>query len=221
MAKIFSPIKQRINLFIDNQSIVREDFYKLTGISSSNFKGNGAKSELGGEKIVNILTAYPTLNSEWLLTGIGKMLKSDSIAAEEQEPYGRIGLPLIPIEVAAGFGNGEIQVMDYEAERYVIPEFKELKVDFLIRVTGPSMFPTYSQGDIVGCRKHPLDTFFRWNQVYVLDTKQQGAIIKRVNKSKDEEVIICVSDNELYKPFELPLSELNGLALVVGSISLV
>ncbi|WP_408066198.1 helix-turn-helix transcriptional regulator, partial [Zunongwangia profunda] len=69
------------------------------------------------------------------------------------------------------------------------------------------------------CKKLPMDTFFQWNKVYVLDTIQ-GALIKRVKKSKLENHILCISENKEYEPFDLNLSEVNSLALVVGAIGL-
>lgn len=57
--------------YIDNLDITKEKFFKDTELSASNFKGKGAKSELGGDKIVKILTVYPNLSPKWLLTGEG------------------------------------------------------------------------------------------------------------------------------------------------------
>lgn len=76
--KIFSPIKERLLQFIDNKGIKKDFFFKKIGLSASNFKGSGAKSELGGEKIVKILSEYTELNADWLLTGRGEMLKSNN-----------------------------------------------------------------------------------------------------------------------------------------------
>lgn len=70
-------IKGRILAFLKEQGILREDFYRSTGLSASNFKGAALKSELGGEKIVKILTTYKELSPDWLLTGNGSMLKQN------------------------------------------------------------------------------------------------------------------------------------------------
>jgi len=129
------------------------------------------------------------------------------------------GIPLIPLDAMAGFGTGESQIMDYETERYIVPEFEELNVEFMIRVKGSSMYPKYSSGDIVACKKLPLDTFFQWNKVYVLDT-EQGPMIKRVKKSELKDHLLCVSENEKYDPFDLHLNHLNALAIVIGVIRL-
>lgn len=78
-----STIKENILYFIEKQGISKSLFYEISGISASNFKGSGLKSEIGGDKIVKILTLFPDLNSEWLLTGKGSMLKSNDIASND------------------------------------------------------------------------------------------------------------------------------------------
>lgn len=70
-----STIKKNIFYFIDYKGITKEEFYNKTGISSSNFKGINRKSEIGGDKLIKILTIYPEINAEWLITGKGSMLK--------------------------------------------------------------------------------------------------------------------------------------------------
>lgn len=85
MGKI-STIKKNILYFIENQNIKKEDFYRNIGISASNFKGIGLSSELSSDKIVKIMSFYPSINSEWLLTGKGEMLKSEGPAPVPSPP---------------------------------------------------------------------------------------------------------------------------------------
>lgn len=129
-------------------------------------------------------------------------------------------IPLIPIGAMAGFGTGTVQIMNYEVSNYVVPEFTELSVDFMIRVKGSSMYPKYSSGDLVACKKlFTQDIFFQWNKVYVLDT-EQGALIKRVKKGIDDQHLLLTSENSNYDSFELHLSKVYAIALVVGVIRL-
>lgn len=128
------------------------------------------------------------------------------------------GIPLIPIDAMAGFGSGEFQIMNYETSMYRVPEFEELNTDFMIKVKGSSMYPKYSSGDTVACKKLNLSNiFFQWNKVYVLDT-EQGALIKRIKKGSDNEHILLVSENPNYEPFELHLSQVYAVAIVIGVI---
>ena len=57
---------------------LRLQFFEQNQLAASNFSGKGAESALSTDKIVQILTCYPELNSEWLLLGRGEMLRSAS-----------------------------------------------------------------------------------------------------------------------------------------------
>lgn len=72
-----SEIKGRFLQFLDKQNISVYKFSTESGISKSNFSGKSLESELGGEQISKILTYFPNLNPEWLLLGIGEMLRSE------------------------------------------------------------------------------------------------------------------------------------------------
>lgn len=79
------------------------------------------------------------------------------------------------------------------------------------------MQPKYYSGDIVACKRLPIDTFFQWNKVYVIDS-EQGVIIKRVRPGRDDKHIMLVSGNMAYAPFELPLEKVYSIALVIGVV---
>lgn len=172
------------------------------------------------------------LEKTWIVCGEGNVLKSggrnkqvyegDTSKANLSEPNDtdlikEKGIPLIPIDAMAGYGGGEVQVMEYETERFIVPTFKGS--DYLINVRGSSMYPKYNSGDLVACKHLPLDTFFQWNKVYVLDT-EQGVIIKRICKAENDEYVTIVSDNKSYDPFELHKSDIRSIAIVIGVIRL-
>jgi phage repressor protein C with HTH and peptisase S24 domain len=174
------------------------------------------------KRLANLIQAkYLNVDLVWLLTGVGSMLKENisiSAIAMPAPIATNEGIPLIPVSAMAGFGTGDIDgVLEYECERYIVPAFKG--AEFLITVRGSSMYPKYSNGDIVACRKVPLDTFFQWNKIYVIDSTQ-GALIKRVHKGTDEAHIILISENEKYEPFEIHRQEIRSLAIVMGVIRL-
>lgn len=213
-------IKERIIQLIEYKDIGKEDFYKKIGMTSANFRGSAKKSPLNSNAIENILSEIPDVNPNWLLTGEGEMLKSEKVTTNHLPTFRKM-IPLIPLDAMAGFGTGDVSVMDYETEQYYVPEFERLQVDYMIRVKGSSMQPKYNSGDVVACKKIPLDgLFFQWNKVYVLDTVQ-GALIKRIHQGEDKEHIKIVSDNKDYPPFELNVKEnVRAVALVVGVVRL-
>lgn len=72
--------KERILIFLEANSIKKETFYRETGISASNFKGAGLKSDLGVDKLARILRVYPDLNDNlvWLISGDGELLTAEN-----------------------------------------------------------------------------------------------------------------------------------------------
>ena len=198
----------------------KRDFATKLGISASMITEiSKGRSSVGTSAIQNIVLQF-NINANWLLTGEGDMLQGENgrkIETAHQVPEGSDeGIPLLPISAMAGAFTGEVTVMEYECERYVIPAFKG--ADFMIRVTGDSMFPTYRSGDLVACQRVPLeDLFFQWNKVYVLDTVQ-GPLIKRIKRGTDPDHILIVSDNTDYDPYEITRNQFNGVALVRGIV---
>lgn len=164
-----------------------------------------------GKKIADKMEKELGISSVYLLTGKGNLL------LEGFETETEVGLPLIPISAVGGALTGtDAQFMEYDTERYFIPAFR--KSDFLIRVDGDSMYPKYQKGDIVACTRVPLnDIWFQWGKVYVIDTRQ-GALIKYVEPGSNEGCITLASENQRYKPFSLPMEEVNGVAIVNGLI---
>ena len=171
------------------------------------------------------------LSPEWLLTGRGEMLKTvvdSSVVAYKassvlpKSSKNPKGIPLIPLDAVAGFPATDSEGVYLEdCERYAIPEFEAKGANFLIRVSGDSMMPLYNSGDIIACRKIPNILFFQWGGVYVLDTSQ-GVLVKYVEEyEKDDECILCVSENRRFKPFPLPKSDIRSLSTIIGLVRLV
>lgn len=152
---------------------------------------------------------------DWVLTGEGHML----LSPKELDPtrHGKV-LPLIPYEAFAGYG--EFQYSDLPIENfYTINEFNT--ADFLIRVKGDSMYPKYNGGDILACKRIEEITFWQWNKVYAICTKNQGVLIKRVKEYKGNAAFITlVSENPNYEPFEIHEDEIVDVAIVLGAIIL-
>lgn len=76
--KNFDQIKVRLLQFAESQKIPKTKFFEQNQLAASNFSGKGAESALSTDKIVQILTSFPELNSDWLLLGRGEMLRSDA-----------------------------------------------------------------------------------------------------------------------------------------------
>lgn len=217
-----SSIIERVGQYVTSKGLSMRAFEQSIGASNGAIgRAVSKKTDIGTVWLSKIIDTYPEVNAIWLVTGKGDMLNTppQPAPAREETPIAyksKEGIPLIPIDAMAGALMENSQaVMEYECEHYVIPMFKG--AEFLIPVKGDSMQPKYYSGDIVACKRLPLNTFFQWNRTYVIDS-EQGVLIKRVKKGEDDNHIILVSDNPEYDPFTLEKSGIYSLALVIGVV---
>lgn len=234
----------RLHEFIKNQGFTISEFEKIIGASDGLLRrAVKNKTDINAKWIVAISENFPSLSMEWLIRSEGSMLRdnihepnwensvynralesgnsinNDLEALEKDLKSNQKQIPLVPLYAMAGKFPGEKEIMDYECEHYSVPGMNG--ADFLIQVKGNSMYPTYNSGDVVACKRitNMQDSFFQWNRVYVLDT-DQGPIMKRIKPGSDKEHISIVSDNPDFEPFELHLSQIYHIALVLGCIKL-
>ncbi len=73
-----SPIKDRILYYIKKSGITKTEFCSKTGMSYNNLKGKSLVSEIGSDKIADILYVYKEISPEWLVLGSGEMLLSET-----------------------------------------------------------------------------------------------------------------------------------------------
>ncbi len=216
-----------------------KNFALKLGVSekyASNLCNN--KQVITEKTLEKILKLFPEISRAWLYFGIGEMLidsngKSNRLQEASQpirnadatgsmEEDSKSSLPLIPVEAIAGFPIEDVMgVQLSDCDHYSVPEFAAKGAQFLIRVSGSSMYPKYSNGDVLACRKVEEVTFFQWGKVYVLDTNQ-GAIVKRLFPDKENDArVICHSDNtENYPDFSLAKEDIRALSIVIGVIRL-
>lgn len=217
-------------------------FANILGVSPQTISAWVARSTFDSELIY---TKCSDISADWLLTGKGPMLKNeisasasplhltptipiDDISNEpEAIPFAeaaRSGLhpiPLVTQKAAAGFGNGDFSIEESDVkEYYVIPKFKYCHVDFMIEVSGLSMYPHFNPGDVIACSILRNSQFLQWNKCHVIATREQGILVKRLMPGEDKKHLRAISDNKEYPPFEIPVDEITGIAVVVGHVGL-
>ncbi|MCD7962581.1 MAG: hypothetical protein LUF90_03315 [Rikenellaceae bacterium] len=64
-------IIDRVNVFIKSKNIRKAQFEKMCGLSNGYL--NSVKKKIGSKKLEDILSVFPELNKDWLLTGEGEM----------------------------------------------------------------------------------------------------------------------------------------------------
>lgn len=184
-------------------------------------------TDIQSKWVQNIVEKYPLLSADWLLRGEGPMLRADhsdgrqSSQMLQKADAPSQGIPLIPIEAAAGFPLVDANGITLEdCDRYIIPEFQSRGAQFLIRVSGNSMYPRFSSGDILACRKIEEIRFIQWGKVYVIDSSQ-GQLVKMLFQDERADCLLCVSENaKEFPPFSIPRNDIRSLSTVIGCIRL-
>jgi len=237
MDKILAPIKQRILQFVDYKQIERKNFFGELNVATSNFRGNALYSEVGGDVIAKILSNHPKLNAEWLLTGNGKMLKSEGdteviktprveviapikvegrslmpkVIVLKDEDVEEERIPLVPVMAQAGYLQG------YDDPQYI----KELPMYNLpgmrngtfriFQVEGLSMYPTLQSGSYVVGQFVEDWEHISDNRIYVV-VSTEGVIVKRVlNRIEKYGSLYCKSDNRVFPHINVRLKDVKEI----------
>ena len=210
-----------LKAFRKANNLTQEELGKYLGMKKSFVsKVENGKEKLPQPKLQKLLANRKGWDTSNLIVDdvyIETLENHGEINIQAESPKKADMIPLVPFEAVAGPGTmvfDDEQVIDY----YEVREFKG--ADFLIRVKGDSMSPKYVGGDLVACKVVKELLFFQYGRVYVIYTKSQGVMIKRVEPAQDDADILCVSENTKYNPFEVPKEDIAGVALVIGSISL-
>ena len=100
---------------------------------------------------------YPTYSTDWLLTGKGEMLKSDTTKRREEaidasvSLIPTIGKPYYDVDFLGGFDDVFNDQTAIPMHNIIIQGFE--RVQLWCNVSGHSMEPQINHGDIIGLRE--------------------------------------------------------------------
>ena len=173
------------------------------GISKGAFSRIWNQGTVPSSELLNRIRIASGVSIDWLLTG---EVNSALPAGMSREEF--VFVPLYQVLAAAGTGN---ENYEEEAVDYVAFSAGWMRQNLgiaptqaaLIQVTGDSMEPTLSEGDLVlvdrSQRKYTREG------IYVL--RSEGLLlIKRLQLVRPA-TVRAISDNSAYKPFELSIAE--------------
>lgn len=217
--------KDRLLKYIEHTGLATSRFENLCGLSNGYVRN--LKSQIGEDKLSNILNVFPELSKIWLLTGEGSMLVNNSAnpsdtsapaapSSVQEEEDNRV--PLIPFEAQGGnldgFARNGVTLAQCDT---INSPFKGAQ--FAISVNGQSMYPNYPSGCLLFISKNMAD-WVEWGKVYVLDT-ENGIIVKQLVPSElGDDFVCCKSFNNApeFAPFNVPKSTIFGVYRVVGAL---
>ncbi len=238
-----SPIKRNILLYLESKRVTSYEFYKDSGVTRGILQQNNGISE---DNIARFLAYAPDVNIEWLLTGVGEMLKdahSPASEKKESEDYNdkdkknntldqnitdksspicatsqlpSVGTPYYDVDFIGGFDEVFNSQVSVPTTNIVIRGFE--KANLWCNVTGHSMEPKINHGDIIALRRCTLNDI-QYGEIYavVLDTIRTIKILRR--SSDPTKLRFIPINTESYDEQEFEISRITGIFEVIGSIS--
>ena len=205
------------------------EFLAYLGISQKKFEENCGLSNGFADKVgdsireVNlkkITEKYPELNMNWLKTGVGEMI----VGAEDALPYtinqSGDGVPYFNVDFIGGFDI-------VENDQTLLPEYyikfeKYRDATVWVNVTGDSMSPLISHGDIIALRRiDDWENRILYGDIYAIVT-DDFRTIKRLRKSeKGSAYLKIVPDNtSVYDEQDVRVDSIHIVYKVLGCVKM-
>jgi hypothetical protein len=202
-----SSIVERIHSMLDYYDLSKSTFYSKVGLSNGFLD---KVTNIGSDKIEKILIGFPKISAEWLVMGKGAMFKNDS----RNDPDTSGSLIRLINSSNAGLLPQQADnfrfIKDLPTFRFPLPQFNDGEYALIeLAKDIDSMLPTIHQGDwVFGIRINDYKDIHD-GYLYVIVTKAYGVVCKRIVNTIEEDLcLILTSDNPLYKPNSIPITEI-------------
>ena len=172
-------------------------------------------TDIQAKWIVQIVENYPQFSADWLLTGVGSMLKSNEVPAKVSfDPS--VGTPYYDVDFIGGFNEIFNNQTTIPACNVLVPGFEKASV--WCNVTGHSMEPKINHGDIIALHECSINDI-QYGEIYavVLDTIRTIKILRR--GSTPDKLLYAPINKPDYEEQEFDISRIIKVFEVIGSIS--
>ena len=228
-----SLIKRNILQYLAKIGVTPYEFYKKSGVTRGVLQQSNGISE---DNIARFLAYAPGVNTEWLLTGEGEMLKPNvpqgsnhysfiahsSLDSSDKDTDNSLitqevgqGIPYFDVDFVGGF-NEIFNCQDaIPACNIIVPGFEKAQV--WCNVTGNSMEPKINHGDIIALRECSVADV-QYGEIYavVLDTIRTIKIIRR---GSEPNLLRFVPINVAnFDEQEFPVTRIIKIFEVLGSV---
>lgn len=231
-----SQIKQKILLYLSEKGVSAYEFYKTSGVTRGILTQNNGINE---DNLSRFLAYAPDVSLDWLMSGRGEMLKrnvqqthitpseqpavSDKVTEKEGDKQEKqvsfspsVGTPYYDVDFHAGFDMIFNDQTTLPTCNVVVPGFEKACV--WCNVTGHSMEPRISHGDMIALRECTLDDI-QYGEIYavVLDTIRTIKILRKGSTPKTLRYIPINTQD--FDEQEYPIRRIIKIYEVIGSIS--
>ena len=205
-----SPIKQNILQYLAIKGTTPYEFYKKSGVTRGVLNQNNGISE---ENIARFLAYAPDVNVEWLITGRGSMMGDNEKELTTQNIND--GAPYYDVDFIGGFDevfNDQTVNPELSITNGICP-----RAQLWCNITGHSMEPTISNGDIIALRQCSVQDI-QYGEIYAV-VMDSFRTVKMLRRSETPGMIRFVPVNTAdFDPQDFPVKRILKIYEVVGCL---
>ena len=205
-----SPIKQNILQYLAIKGTTPYEFYKKSGVTRGVLNQNNGISE---ENIARFLAYAPDVNVEWLITGRGSMMGNNEKELTTQDIND--GAPYYDVDFIGGFDevfNDQTVNPELSITNGICP-----RAQLWCNITGHSMEPTISNGDIIALRQCSVQDI-QYGEIYavVMDSFRTVKMLRRAETPGMIRFVPVNTDD--FDPQDFPVKRILKIYEVVGCL---
>lgn len=202
------------NNLIKGKSDIARELGTYNHVINSILKG---KRNITVDQLNKLFEIY-SVNANYIFGGVEPMFANEGdIPAHGFGGFnqaGRKNITLIPQKALAGYAL-ESDNPDYfsQLQKFSIPNMEGELI--AIEISGDSMMPTITSGDMVICERIERNTPLKDNAVYVIVTDVVVAKrIQQIKKGAQTVGLRLISDNNIYRPYDVELNDVSQILKV-------
>lgn len=178
-------------------------------------QAKSGKSDLGAKTIEKVLITYQDLNKTWLLTGEGEMLTTSTVAPVKNYKF---GVPYYNVDFIGGF---DLVYNDQTiAPEYLIDFAPYNTATCWCNITGHSMEPEISSGDIIALKEINDPSFLPFGEIYAIVAINGQRTVKRIGPASTPDCYALIPSNKSpeYGVQEIPKNYIYKIYQVLGCV---
>lgn len=228
-------LSERIDKILEHFNISAYKLAKNIGTSEAIISNiRSGKTKPSYDFIEKLLNKYEVLDAGWLITGDGKMIKSQDEQTNKNNYYSvkqitkndvlkdHQQIPLYNIHAQAGI----VSIISNSPGKDTIPmDYIRIpnlpKCDGAIPMTGDSMYPLLKAGDILIFKEVNDPGNIIYGEMYILAIAHNGddfLLTKYIQKSGKNGWISLISENKHHQPVDFPLKSVRALAHIKATV---
>lgn len=198
-------VNQRIRRIIENKSLSVNAFANAISVAQGTLASMLNRGSEPSTKTINaVLSAFPDINPDWLLTGSGEMYLSDALQPHAE----KLSKNDIPFYETLPVSAGQLEVVIQDALPTGFISIPGVHAIALFPVVGCSMLPRIKPGDIIG-----VDAVNSWDvldpdKIYLIVTNEDRMIKHLQSDASDPDILWAISDNAEFTKFKLSKSSI-------------